>query len=540
MTNTNDALFAQAIRALNIGDLRLAEASFKQFLTAIPSHSGALNLLTVVLVALGRFEEAEPYIARAVELDASSDSSFYNYGVILKALGRPREALAQFDRALTINPKHSKAWSNRGSCLSDIEQYERALADFDKAIALNPRHFEANYNKGNALSALDRPDGACAAFEAALAINPSSPEAHNNRALALRELGSFDEAVAEFDKAIALNADHVEGRFNRGLLYLLTGDFDNGWREYEWRSLRLTANQRRFPKPLWAGGEPISGKTLFIHAEQGLGDTIHFCRYVRLASDAGARVIFAPQEPLRALMRTLGSGFEIAEGGGEALEFDFHCPLLSLPRAFGTRLETIPSETPYLSAQPDRVARWAERLGGHGFKIGVCWQCRGGKDDRSRSFPLALLVEFLRWPQVRLISLQKGDGLSQINELPVDMRVETLGDAFDPEGEAFLDTAAVMKSCDLVISADTAVAHLAGALAVPTWVALKLASDWRWMQGRADSPWYPTMRLFRQSVRGNWDGVFADMKIALQSLLDERSRDGARVSSGPSTGGHRS
>jgi tetratricopeptide (TPR) repeat protein len=526
LTNTNDALFAQAVRALNVGDLRLAEASFKRFLTAFPNHSGALNLLTVVLVAKGRFEEAEPYIAKAVGLDASSDSSFYNYGVILKALGRPSEALAQFDRALAINPAHFKAWSNRGSCLNDLEQHERALADFDNAIALNPRHFEANYNKGNALSALDRPESACAAFDAALAVNPASPEAHNNRALALQELGRIEEAMAGYDKAVALKPDYVDGHWNRSLLHLLTGDFERGWRDYEWRNLREPARRQSFAKPLWTGGQPISGKTLLVHAEQGLGDTIHFCRYVRAACDAGARVMFAPQERLQTLMQTLGGCFEIAATDDQTLEFDFHCPLLSLPLVFGTRLETIPGETPYLSAQPERVARWAERLGGHGFKIGVCWQGSAGKIDQGRSFPLTQFLEIARLPQVRLISLQKGEGLSQIKELPADVRLETLGDAFDPENEGFLDTAAVMKTCDLVITCDTAVAHLAGALAAPTWVALKRAPDWRWMLERADSPWYPTVRLFRQSVRGNWGGVFADMKMALQSLLDERGRDG--------------
>jgi Tfp pilus assembly protein PilF len=527
LTNLSDAILANAVGALNKGDFRQAEASFKQFLSAVPNHFGALNLLSVVLVSMGRFEEAEPYIAKAVALDGRSESSFYNYGIILKKLGRPAEALAQFDRALAINPRNVKAWSNRGSCLNDLEQYGRALADFDRAIALNPRYFEAHYNKGNALSALDRPESACAAFDAALAINPASPEAHNNRAMALQELGRIDEAMTGYDKAIALKPGYVDGYWNRSLLYLFTGDFEKGWRDYEWRNLREQTRPRVLPKRLWTGGEPISGKTLLVHAEQGLGDTIHFCRYVRLACDAGARVIFAPQKRLQALMRTLGGRFEIAEADDETPEFDFHCPLLSLPRAFGTTLETIPGETPYLAAQPDRVARWAERIGGHGFKIGVCWQGRVGAADVGRSFPLAQFFEILRIPQVRLISLQKGEGLSQVKDLPAGMRLETLGDAFDSENDAFLDSAAVMKSCDLVISADTSVAHLAGALAVPTWVALKRAPDWRWMLERADSPWYPTMQLFRQSVRGDWGGVFADMKTALQSLLDERAGYGA-------------
>jgi tetratricopeptide (TPR) repeat protein len=515
-----DTTFEKAFNALKRGNAGDAELLFKQFLRAHPNHFGALNLLTVALMAMERFEEAEHYISRAVNLDQRSDSSFYNYGTILKRLGRPTQAIEQFDRALKLNPRHVKAWSNRGACYSDIGQYDRAIADFDKSIEIDASYFETYYNKGNALSALDKHEEACAAFDKALSLNPASAEAHNNRGMALQELERLEESLASYNKAITLKSDFAYARWNRSLNHLLSGAFENGWRDYEWRPLkRGFSGERAFLKPLWVGGEAISGKTILVHWEQGLGDTIQFCRYISLLSDLGARILFAPQKSLQALTGAIDDRVEIVDVEDEGLQFDFYCPLLSLPLAFKTTLETVPHRTPYLRAQPDRIRHWANRIGSDGLKIGVCWQSGAAKSDVGRSFPLAELLEISQIPQLRLISIHKGDGLAQLQGLPAGMRFETLGDEFDAGGDAFLDTAAVMKVCDLVITSDTAVAHLAGALAAPTWVALKRVPDWRWMLDRSDSPWYPTMRLFRQSRRGDWASVFSEIKRELTSLL---------------------
>ena len=256
-----------------------------------------------------------------------------------------------------------------------------------------------------------------------------------------------------------------------------------------------------------------------MHWEQGLGDTLQFCRYVCLLERAGAKVLFAPQKSLRRLMRSLSATVEIVDEADPALAFDVHCPLLSLPLAFKTDLASIPGKSPYLGVEDGLVERWRERIGRHGFKIGICWQGATSKIDAGRSFPLAALHPIARLPGVRLISLHKGAGEAQLQSLPEGMTVETLGADFDAGPDAFLDSAAVMKNLDLVISSDTAIAHLAGALAVPVWIALKHVPDWRWMLDRADSPWYPTARLFRQRVRDDWSDVFVEIEKELSMLV---------------------
>jgi hypothetical protein len=289
---------------------------------------------------------------------------------------------------------------------------------------------------------------------------------------------------------------------------------------HEWRKLKdEPVGHRQFAAPLWLGSEAVSGRRILIHWEQGLGDTVQFCRYVRLLEEAGAKVLFAPQQRLRRLMGSLSPTIELVDENDSTLAFDFHCPLLSLPLAFKTELTSVPGRTPYLGAEEGLVSRWRERIGNAGFKIGICWQGATSKIDAGRSFPVSAFEAIARLPGVRLISLHRGSGEAQLQSLPEGMKVETLGAEFDAGPDAFVDSAAVMKCCDLVITSDTAVAHLAGALAVPVWIALKQVPDWRWMLDRADSPWYPTARLFRQQVRDDWSAVFADIQTHLVELL---------------------
>jgi hypothetical protein len=274
-------------------------------------------------------------------------------------------------------------------------------------------------------------------------------------------------------------------------------------------------------RPLWDGGEDIAGKTLLTYAEQGLGDTLQFCRFAPLLAARGARVILAVQDTLRTLLRGLGAGIEVVGFSDIPREFDFHCPLLSLPRVLHKRLDSIPATVPYLRPDPDRVSIWRERLGTHGRLIGIRWQGSTGRADAGRSFPLRHFEPLARIPGIRLISLQKGVGSEQLLELPSQWRVEDLGAAFEPGGgDAFLDVAAVMECLELIITSDTSITHLAGALGRPTWLALKRVPDWRWMLERDDSPWYPTVRCFRQRRTGDWEGVFDRM---CRALVEDRS-----------------
>ncbi len=277
----------------------------------------------------------------------------------------------------------------------------------------------------------------------------------------------------------------------------------------------------RWSAPLWSGQEPLAGKVLFVYWEQGLGDTVHFARYAQLARDQGARVLFSVQDSLRELLRSLGPGIELLGERTRPAEFDLHSPLLSLPRAFATTFENIPSPVPYLHPDPQRVADWRRHLGPAGFKVGIGWQGRATRSiDVGRSCPLKLFEPLAAIPGVRLISLQRDAGVEQLADVSPGVRIETLGTRFD-QGD-FLETASAMAALDLVISTCTSRVHIAGAMGLPTWVLLKTVPDWRWLLGRTDSPWYPTLRLFRQSRAGDWDSVFASVKQALESEAAQR------------------
>jgi hypothetical protein len=331
-------------------------------------------------------------------------------------------------------------------------------------------------------------------------------------------LRRLDEARANFDQALAINADFADARFNRGLTSLLLGDYAAGWSDYESRWYRTVPDVRRLvaPYPVW-NGEDLDGKSIIVYEEQGFGDVIQFCRFLPMLCSSGATVTFLVRPSLHRLLRPLAPAIRLVGDPPEDEHFDFQCALLSLPMVLGTTLGSVPSDAPYLFAEDELVARWRQRIDGQGFKIGISWQgTPGRKIDVGRSFPLRCLDTIAAIPGVRLISLQKNHGLDQLAGLPAGMKVETLGE-FDDGPDAFVDTAAIMSGLDLILTSDTSIAHLAGAMALRTWVALRYVPDWRWMLDRQDSPWYPTLRLFRQETDGDWQGVFTRMMQELQA-----------------------
>jgi tetratricopeptide (TPR) repeat protein len=354
-----------------------------------------------------------------------------------------------------------------------------------------------------------------------LALAPHFTAAHGNRGKTLQTLGRFNEALDAYRKVMALEPDSAQVYVNASHSCLILGQFEQGFTWYEWRKRLPDASpQPQPPPPLWLGTEDIAGKTLLLHGEQGLGDSIQFSRYARLVLERGAKVTLVVPERLVRLLSTLGQGIEVrAEVGLTTSGFDYHCPLPSLPLAFRTRLHTIPA-APYLSAEPTRVARWRAAIGRRGFKIGIIWQGNPNSPaDCGRSPPLRLFESIATLPDVRLISLQRGAGIEQLSGLGGRFAVETMPAEFDQGSNAFLDSAALMESLDLVITSDTAAAHLAGALGRPTWLVLQHVPDWRWLVDRRDCPWYPSMQLFRQAERGGWKGVFDAMRTSLAAVL---------------------
>ncbi len=473
----------------------------------------------IVLVSLGRAEDALATFNRAIALDPNLSSAHDGRGTALALLGRPKEALDAHDRSIALDPDSATAHNNRGTALATLHRLADALEAHDRALALDPGSANAHNNRGTALALLERLDEGLESLEKALAIQPDLTQAHINRGTFLADLKRHDEALDSFERAITLNPNSADAHFGKSLALLVRGRFKSAWTAYEWRKRRVAPDVfHARARPTWTGKEDIAGKTLFIEAEQGLGDTIQFCRYAILAADEGAQVILTAQTSLVRLLQTLDPRIEIAPVGSEPVLFDYHAALLSLPLAFGTEVATIPATIPYLHAEPERAAQMRARIGSRGFKIGLCWQ--GSYIAGARSFPLRCLDSISRLPGVRLISLQKGDGVEQLDTLPDGMRVETLGENFP---EDFVDTAAAMDAMDLIISCDTSVAHLAGALGRPAWVALRYAPDWRWLLDRQDSPWYPGIHLFRQPSPGNWADLFQEIQAKLAAIIAARA-----------------
>jgi hypothetical protein len=357
-------------------------------------------------------------------------------------------------------------------------------------------------------------------------VKPDYAEALSNCGMTLRELKRFDEALASYDHALALRPDYAEVHCDKSLLQLLTGDLNSGWQEYEWRwkNKSLGLLKRDFAQPRWLGGNGIKGKTILLHSDQGFGDTIQFCRYVSLVSARGVRVLLEVQPPLQGLMASFTDVAQVISAKDKLPHFDLHCPLSSLPLAFGTRIESIPANVPYLTAPSESVSSWNFTPASRGnLRIGLAWSGRPEHgNDTNRSIPLRSLLQLLD-VKAGFVSLQKDVRPDDATVLKYRSDLVRFGD----ELKTFSDTAAVISKLDLVISVDTSVAHLAGALAKPVWILLPFVPDWRWLLDREDSPWYPTARLFRQTNPGDWSGVVSRVAVELEKLL--RLRD-ARAS----------
>jgi len=463
------------------------------------------------LQEVARFAEAVASYDRAIRLKPDYSEAYRNRGNALKQLGRLAEAVASYDHAIALRPSVA-SYTNRGNVLRELKRTEEALQSYERAIALDPRYAEIHNNCGSALQELGRFEEALASYQRAIDLKPAYAEGHSNLGVALTKLGRVDEAIAAFDKAIALKGDYPEAIWNRGLAHLLAGRFASGWRDYEARKkARAPVGNRSYPKPLWLGDAPLSGKTILVHWEQGFGDTIQFSRYAALLADADARVLFAPQRPLKRLMETLDPRVQIVDVDEPLPEFDFHCPLMSLPLAFGTEPRTIPCTQPYLHVDGEKASAWRDVLGERTRPfIGVAWSGRD-KPDRTRSIDFRRFTALLD-DRYQFVSLQK-DVNEEDRPFLAAAKMIHLGDDLGD----FADTAAICSLMDLVISVDTALAHLAGALGIPVWLLLPNVPDWRWMLDRSDSPWYPTMTLMRQRQRGDWDETLRQVRSALAS-----------------------
>jgi tetratricopeptide (TPR) repeat protein len=509
-----DALHLLAIVQSRLGRKEEALEIYDRALVLQPHHAEALSNRGATLHDLKRFEEALASYDRALAAQPDLAQALCNRGVTLQAQNRPEEALSSYDCAIAVRPDYAKALSNRGATLYALQRFKEALVSYDRAIAAQPAYAEAHLNRGVCLNELQRFDEALESHDRALAVRPNYAAAHCNRGVTLHELKRFGEALASYNCALAVRPDYAEAHFNEGLCRALLGDYRRGLELFEWRwEAEQKKDKRNFVQPLWLGADDIVGKTILLHAEQGFGDTIQFCRFAPLVAARGARVIMEVPRPLHLLMGSLSGVAQVISRREPFPVFDVHSPLLSLPLAFGSQLETIPAAVPYLRASPQSLAQWNARLGPkRRARVGLAWS--GGPAHRHRSMRLGALSPLFD-VDATFVSLQKDVPPHDIDILR--NRSEVLD--FSDELTDFSETAALISTLDLIISIDTAVAHLAGALAKPAWVLLPFVPDWRWLLDRDDSPWYPTARLFRQDETRAWDNVIARVHAALGDFV---------------------
>ena len=531
------------------GRLPQAEHDYRRVLEADPDHPDANRLLGILTFQLGRDDDAVRQFEKVIELGLDSAEVRVHLGKALERLGRGDQAFASFRQAIAIDPSHATAHNNLGITLRSRGQPNQAIASYTQAILLQPDYAAAHYNLANALRDLFRfaeaaasyrrslainpgfvaahcnlgaalkdagdYEAAMESYRAALAIEPELAECHYNLGLAQHDVGRLDEAEASYHRALRINPDYADAHFSLALTLLLRGDYSNGWEEYEWRwrQEERARLKRQFAEPQW-DGTSLPGKSILLHTEQGDGDTIQLIRYVSLVASFGGKIIVECPPALRGLLSTV-PGIDVLIAKGEEIPpFDVQASLLSLPYIVGTALETIPGDVPYLHADSDLEVA-PRHIDPERTNLGFVWAgSPTHKKDRQRSTQLEFFLELASLPGLALHSLQVGDRRNDLRGVAAAEHVTDLGGCL----ANYAHTAAMIAHLDLVITVDTSVAHLAGAMAAPVWVLLPYAPDFRWMLGRSDSPWYPTMKLFRQKTIGDWRGVFEEVKASLGSF----------------------
>ncbi len=493
-----------------------ATASLEEVVAVTPDDVLACFNLGSCLQSLHRDDAALPWLQKACELSPDDVDAACALANTLRALKRNDEAIAAFRRLVALTPGRLDYLIDLAGLLLEERQFEEATSFYKKAVDLDPDHFDARLGLAAAFLGARAYAEALTTFQEALAIQPGSAVAYCNMSLALSGLGRVEEAIAASRKAIFIEPNSAVPAFNMGTMLLNLGNFREGWLAYNYRHAMhgerwLRDEAHAAP---WTG-EDLNGKSILVLGEQGNGDEIQFCRYVPELWDLGAEVSFLAPQRLHRLFRTLRGDINLISEIPDNSRFDFQCPLMTLPGLFEQMGHPIPNNIPYLAAEPDRVERWKAFVGDEGFKIGIVWRGHIYNDENLRSFPLAALHPVAQVPGVRLISLQFGEGTEELLDLPPGMSVERLGDDFDRGEHGFLDSAAVAGLVDLMITCDTSMCHLAGALGRNLWIALNEPAEWRWQKEREDSIWYPTARLFRQRRPGEWEDVFRRMAEAL-------------------------
>ena len=528
-----DIYYYLGLALQNRGENDEAIEAYTRALSLNPNYAEAYNNLGVALFNKGEIHQAIEVFIKALSIDPNYADAYYNLGNALQDTHKIDHAITAYEKALLLNPNYVDDYNNLGVALRAQGKMEEAVEIFTKALSIDPQHAGVYNNFGTVLKAQGKLDKAIEAYTKALSLNPNYVDAYNNLGNALHDKGLIDEAMEAYAKALSLNPDHKDASWNQSLSLLLSGNLLEGFKLYEYRwdvEGSLKKFRRNFSQPLWLGEEDIRGKTVLIHSEQGLGDTLQFCRYIEMVANLGAHVIFEVQKPLTRLFQNFKGVSTLIEKGLPIPAFDYHCPLLSLPCAFHTSLTSVPDKNPYIEVERTFVDHWKEKLGeSRALRVGLVWNggFRANQPDlwytnNRRNIPLELIVKLNR-ADVDFYSLQKGEPAEgELKRRSHELwKSDNLFNYMD-DVEDFADTAGLISQLDLIIAVDTSTAHLAAAMGKPVWLLNRFDTCWRWMLHREDSPWYPTLTLFRQSSFGDWEGVIQNVRDRLDALVLEQ------------------
>ena len=477
------------------------------------------------------WEEATVHLRKTIALEPQHKRAHFNLAAIYEKLNKHESAISEYQNAVAIDPQSFEAYHHLGIAFRQLEKLEEAIDAYRKAVALQPKNIHLLMELANALNIANHNHEALEIYEKILEINPNVISALYNFGFTLKKIGNLERALDVYDHVLAKKADYAPARFRRSTICLALGDFEQGWQEYEWRWKAYSQDAKKFNLPLWEG-EDLTNRTLLVFAEQGLGDTIQFVRYLQLLKEkySPIQIILESQDPLVTLLEIQPYIDRVTSRHEQPPPCDYQIPLMSLPRIMQTTLETIPGNTPYIAAAPHLIEFWRKRLAADtNFKIGICWQGNAQYSTQSlrhavaaKSIPLKLFAPLCDLEGVSVYSLQRIDGTEQISDCGFTDKLLVFDKTFDQLHGRFMDSAAVIKNLDLVISVDTGVCHLAGALNTQTWVLLPFPADWRWLQNYTDSPWYPTVRLFGQKDSEQWEPVMNRVVCEVQNLLTNK------------------
>lgn len=531
--NHFEPLFYYANFLYNTGDKERAIAQYLKSIVIRPTCAQVYYNLGICFAHTNNNERAIEYFKAAIAHNPNYTKACSQLGILLDQAGKGGEAAPYFEKVLAQEPNNFDAHYHLGNIYKHADKFTESLAHYREAIKINPNHIGVILELANTLNTVDQhPEECLQLYKKVLDMNPKHIPAKYNYGFTLKKLGYTHEAIREYNEVLELKPDYSLPHFSRGLAYLTLGDWERGWEGYQWRWKAYEESPKKFTQPLWDGSDP-AGKTILIYAEQGLGDTMQFIRYAKVLHDQGARIIFQTQKPLVTLLSQCPYIDSLICSGETTQEpFDFQIPLLDFPYVMQTRIETVPVEIPYLYPDQELVAEWREKLAADtNIKIGICWQGNPNYSTQflrqavaAKSLHVKYFEPLAQIPGVSLYSLQKVSGTNQLADIEGRFVINDFGPDLDEKHGRFMDTAAIIPNLDLIVSVDTGTCHLAAALGAPTWVILPYPADWRWMLDIEDTPWYPTMRLFRQKKAGDWETVMRDVAQEVTKLVEAKKQ----------------